>query len=52
VASQSDVSRSGALLLAEAGFADLGRVVKWMAERTEPTADNSAISVEDLHNRL
>ena len=48
-ASQSDVSRSGTLVPAEAGFAELGRVVKWMAERTEPTGDNAAISIETLH---
>jgi cell division protein FtsB len=48
-ASQSDVSRSGTLLPAEAGFAELGRVVKWMAERTEPTGDNAAITIEALH---
>ena len=43
------MARSGALVPAEAGFAELGRVVKWMAERTEPTGDTAAISIETLH---
>jgi hypothetical protein len=27
----------------------VGRVVKWMAERTEPTGDTSAITIDELH---
>jgi hypothetical protein len=46
---QPDMAGSGALAHAEARSSEQGRVVKWMAERTEPTGDTSAIAIEELH---
>jgi hypothetical protein len=46
---QPDTARSGELLPAAASDGQHGRVVKWMADRTEPTSDTSAITVDDLH---
>jgi hypothetical protein len=46
---QLDMARSGELLPAAAGDGQHGRVVKWMADRTEPTGDTSAITLDDLH---
>ena len=40
---------SGMLRPAGAGVGQHGRVVTWMAERTEPTVTTSAIGLEDLH---
>jgi hypothetical protein len=48
-ASQPDMARSGELLPAAASDGEHGRVVQWMAERTEPTADSAAITIEALH---
>jgi hypothetical protein len=48
-ASQPDMARSGELLPAAASDGEHGRVVKWMADRTEPTGDTSAITLDDLH---
>jgi len=45
-----DTARSGELLPAAASDGEHGRVVKWMADRTEPTGDTSAIAVEHLHD--
>ena len=46
---QPDTARSGELLPAAASDGEHGRVVKWMADRTEPTGDTSAIPLYDLH---
>jgi hypothetical protein len=46
---QPDMARSGELLPAAAGGGEPGRVVKWMAGRTEPTGDTSAITIDELH---
>lgn len=46
---QLDMARSGALARADAGLSEHGRVVKWMADRTEPTGDTTAITIEELH---
>lgn len=46
---QPDMARSGELVLAAASNGELGRVVEWMADRTEPTGDTSAITIGDLH---
>ena len=46
---QPDVTRSGELVPAAASNGEQGRVVKWMADRTEPTGDTSAITIDDLH---
>ena len=46
---QPDTARSGELLPAAASDGEHGRVVKWMADRTEPTGDTSAIPLDDLH---
>ena len=43
------MARSGELLPAAASDGEHGRVVKWMADRTEPTGDTSAITIDDLH---
>jgi hypothetical protein len=43
------MARSGELVLAAASDGELGRVVKWMADRTEPTGDTSAITIDELH---
>ena len=48
-ATQPAMARSGELLLAPASDGELGRVVKWMADRTEPTGDTSAITIDELH---
>ena len=45
---QPDMARSGEVLPAPASGGELGRVVKWMADRTEPTGDTSAITVDEL----
>jgi hypothetical protein len=45
-----DTARSGELLPAPASDGEHGRVVKWMADRTEPTGDTSAIALEHLHD--
>jgi len=51
VAPGRDVSRSGALRRADATVIEQesGRVVQFMADRTEPTADPAAVTIEDLH---
>jgi hypothetical protein len=41
------MAHSGELVLAAASDGELGRVVKWMADRTEPTGDTSAITKGD-----
>ena len=46
---EPDMARSGELVLAAASDGELGRVVKWMADRTEPTGDTSAITINELH---
>ncbi|MGE3703519.1 MAG: hypothetical protein AB7G08_33055 [Hyphomicrobiaceae bacterium] len=46
---QPDMSRHGELLPVETGSDQKGRVVKWMADRTEPTMDVGAITIEALH---
>jgi len=46
---QPDMARSGELLPAAASDGEQGRVVKWMTDRTEPTEDTSAITINDLH---
>jgi hypothetical protein len=46
---QPDMARSGELLPAAASNGEHGRVVKWMADRTEPTVDTSAITIEEMH---
>ena len=43
------MARSGELRPGEAGSGQQGRVVTWMAERTEPTVTTSAIGIADLH---
>ncbi len=43
------MARSGELRPGEAGSGQQGRVVTWMAERTEPTVTTSAIGLADLH---
>lgn len=48
-ATEPDMARSGELVLAAASNGDLGRVVKWMADRTEPTGDTAAITINELH---
>ena len=40
---------SGELVPALASGGELGRVIKWMADRTEPTGDTSAIIIDELH---
>jgi len=47
---QPDMARSGELLPAAASDDEQGRVVKWMADRTEPTEDTSAITIDELHS--
>jgi hypothetical protein len=42
-------ARSGTLAPAAAGQSAHGRVVTWMAERTEPTAESGAIAIDALH---
>jgi hypothetical protein len=42
-------SRGRLRWVAEAGRSAQGRVVNWMAERTEPTDGSGAISIEALH---
>ena len=51
VAPSRDASRSGALRRADATVIDqeTGRVVQFMADRTEPTADPAAITIDELH---
>jgi hypothetical protein len=44
-----DTARHDGLMLAAASDSEQGRVVDWMAERTEPTASTSAITIEELH---
>jgi hypothetical protein len=39
----------GAALPASAGLSEKGRVVRWIAERTEPAGDPAAITIDDLH---
>ena len=39
----------GELLPAAASDGEPGRVVKWMADRTEPTGDTSATTIDELH---
>jgi hypothetical protein len=39
----------GELVPVVAGPSSHGRVVEWMADRTEPTDDPAATTVEDLH---
>jgi hypothetical protein len=46
---QPDMASSGALIQAEARLSEHGRVVKWMAERTEPTGNTWAITFDELH---
>ena len=46
---EPDMARSGELLPATASGSELGRVVKWMADRTEPTGHTSAITIDELH---
>lgn len=43
------MARSGELVLAAASGGEPARVVKWMADRTEPTGDTSAITIDELH---
>jgi hypothetical protein len=47
--SQPDMASRGELLPAVAGPNQHGRVVEWMADRTEPTGDPAATTVDDLH---
>jgi hypothetical protein len=47
--SQPEMASAGELLPALAGSGPHSRVVEWMADRTEPTDDPAATSVEDLH---
>lgn len=47
---EPDMARSGELLPAVASGGEPARVVKWMADRTEPTGDTSAITVDELHS--
>jgi len=44
-----DMARSGELVPATASSSEHGRVVKRMAERTEPTTDPAAVTIDDLH---
>lgn len=46
---EPDMARSSELLLAAASDGEPGRVVNWMADRTEPTGDTSAITMDELH---
>ena len=46
---QLDMARSGELMPAAASSGEPGRVVKWMADRTEPTGDTSATTIDELH---
>ena len=46
---EPDMARSGELLPAAASDGEPGRVVKWMADRTEPTGDTSATTIDELH---
>jgi hypothetical protein len=46
---EPDMARSGELLPAAASGGEPGGVVKWMADRTEPTGDTSAITIDELH---
>jgi hypothetical protein len=48
-ATQPDMARSGELVPAEASSSEHGRVVKWMADRTEPTVDPAAVTIDELH---
>lgn len=43
------MARSGELVPAAAGDGEQGRVVNWMANRTEPTGDTSAITIDEIH---
>jgi len=44
-----DMARSGELLPAAASSGEPGRVVNWMADRSEPTGDTSATTIDELH---
>jgi len=46
---QPAMADRGELLLAPAGTGEQGRVVKWIEERTEPTGDPAAITIDNLH---
>jgi hypothetical protein len=46
---EPDIARRGELIPATASSGEHGRVVKWMADRTEPTADPAAITINELH---
>jgi hypothetical protein len=46
---QPDTARSGELVPADASSSEHGRVVKWMADRTEPTVDPAAVTTNELH---
>ena len=52
VAPSRDVSRPDALRRADASVIEqeTGRVVQFMADRTEPTADPAAITIDELHS--
>ena len=43
------LARSGELLPAAASNGEPGRVVNWMADRTEPTGDTSATTINELY---
>jgi len=51
VALGRDVSRSGVVRRADATVIEqeTGRIVQFMADRTEPTADPAAITIDELH---
>jgi len=44
-----DIARRGEPMPDTASIGEQGRVVKWVADRTEPTSDPSAVAIEDLH---
>src|SRR5262249_36419205 len=44
-----DMSRSDATLPALTGYGEVGRVIQWMAERTEPTGNSPSILIDELH---
>ena len=46
---EPDMARSSELVRAAASDGGSTRVVKWMADRTEPTGDTSAITIDELH---
>ena len=45
----SDIARHGQLMPGQASIGEHGRVLNWVADRTEPTSDPSSVAIEDLY---